>query len=138
MNDTSPTVTDVRTALLRETSEFYRRRQPHHQVMAEHRTDPNPAFDTHFDAYEGLVAAGCFAEALATVLRIVEQRHPETAADLASLIHDVQENGNDCLDGANDDIWARIERETAAKSAPACTAEVSDHTCTCLTGEPTA
>lgn len=113
--DTRPTVTEIRTALIRDTSDYYQRRQAHYRTMRETQTKTGTAYDTALDAYEGLVAAGCFAEALATVLRIVEERHPETAADLASLVHEVQENGNDCLDGANDDIWALIERERTAE-----------------------
>lgn len=108
-----PNVTEIRTAPIKDTAAFYRRRQPHHNAMvAAPKDDPN--FNTIFDAYEGLVTAGCYAEALATVLRIVEQRHPETAADLAAVIHDVRENGNDCLEDANADVWALIEREAEA------------------------
>lgn len=116
MNDTTPTVTEIRTALIRDTSDFYRRRQPHRTAMRNAPKD-DPHFNAIFDAYEGLVAAGCYAEALATVLRIVEQRHPETAADLASLVHEVRESGNDCLEDANADVWAVVEREREAANA---------------------
>ena len=112
MNDTTPTVTEVRTALIKETAGFYDRRRPYHHAMRNApKGDPN--YGALFDAYEGLVGAGCYAETLATVLRIVAERHPDTAADLASLIHDVMENGNDCLDGANDDVWPLAETPAA-------------------------
>ena len=143
MTDTSPTVTDVRTALIREASAAIERRQACyralHAIPAEQREN-NPRYNALFDTYEDLAREGSYAQTIAAILRTVEQRHPETAADLAALVHEVMENGDDVLDGPNDDIWALIERETEAKTAatpaPACSAEVSDHTCTCLTAAP--
>lgn len=141
MSDTNPTVTDVRTALIRETADYTERRRAHHAAMratAPELRENNPTFNARFDAYEGLAIAGARSQLIAAMLRTVAIRDPETADELAALVHEVMENGDDALDGPNDDIWAAIEAETAAKSAIACTAEVSDHTCTCLTGEPTA
>ena len=141
MNDTSPTVTDVRTALIREASAVIERRQACyralHAIPAEQREN-NPRYNALFDTYEDLAREGSYAQAIAAILRTVAIRDPQTADELAALVHEVMENGDDALDGPNDDVWALIEAETAAKSATACTAEVSDHTCTCLTGEPTA
>lgn len=117
---TEPTVTDVRTALIREAAEYGERRRAHYQAMhdtpAKLRQN-NPHFDALFDAYDGFATGGAFAQTLAAVLRIVAERDPKTADELASLVHDVMENGDDCLDGPNDDIWALVERERAAAEA---------------------
>lgn len=117
---TEQTVTDVRTALIRVAADFGERRRAHHQAMrdipAELREN-NPTFDARFDAYEGFATGGGYAQALAAALRTVAARDPKTADELAALIHDVMENGDDCLDGPNDDIWALVERERAAAEA---------------------
>lgn len=117
-----PAVTDVRTALIREAVDFGGRRRAHHAAMRAIPADMrqnNPHFDALFDAYEGFATAGGYAQTLAAVLRIVAERHPETADALAALINDVTENGGDCLDGPNDDAWARVEAERAEKAAAA-------------------
>lgn len=117
MNDTTPTVTEVRTALIREAADLITRRRAHHQAMrdipAEMREN-NPHFNALFDAYEGMALAGTRSQAIAAMLRAVAKRDQRAADDLASLIHDVMENGDDRLDGPNDDIWALIEREAEA------------------------
>jgi hypothetical protein len=120
MTEQTPTVTEVRTALIREAADFTERRRAHHQAMRAippERREGNPHFDAMFDAYEGFAIGGGYAQTLAAVLRTVAARDPETADKLASLIHDVMENGDDCLDGPNDDIWALLEAEKARVEA---------------------
>lgn len=119
MTDTdtqTPSVADVRDALIREAGDFGTRRRSYHNAI---RTLPetDPLAQASFDAYEGLASAGCFAQTIAAILRVAAERHPETAADLASLVHEVMENGDDCLDGPNDDVWARVEQERAEAAA---------------------
>lgn len=120
MNDQQSTVTEVRTALIRVAADFGKRRRAHHQAMRDTPAvlrENNPTFDARFDAYEGFAAGGGYAQTLAAALRIVAARDPECGDRLASLIHDVMENGDDCLDGPNDDIWARVEAEKAHAEA---------------------
>lgn len=105
MTSEQPTVTQIRTALLKESQDFYQRRKPHSAAM-----HGKGAHDAHFDAYEGLVAAGAYAEALAAILRLTAERHGEdAAADFAALVHDVMENGNDGLEDVNRDVWDVID-----------------------------
>lgn len=120
---TAPSVTNARTALIREAGDFGTRRRSYHNAI---RTLPetDPLAQASFDAYEGLASAGCFAQTIAAILRVVAERHPETAADLASLVHEVMENGDDCLDGVNDDAWNRVERQRKAEAAAKATAGV--------------
>lgn len=120
MTDTAPTVTEVRTALIREASDFAERRRAHHAAMRATPADlreKNPTFDARFDAYEGLAIAGARSQLIAAMLRALAVRDPRTADEFAALVHEVMENGDDALDGPNDDVWALIERETEAKSA---------------------
>jgi hypothetical protein len=117
---TAPTVTGVRTALIREAADYGERRRAHHaamRAMPVAEREENPYYDALFDAYEGFAKGGGYAQTLAAVLRIVAGRDPKTAAELALLIEDVMENGDDCLDGPNDDVWARVESERAEKAA---------------------
>lgn len=113
---TDSTTTDVRAALLAEVADFHRRRQTHHRAMHDH-CEGEARFEAAFDAYEGMVAAGCYAETLSTILRILLERHPQTAADVTALIHEVMENGNDSLEDANNDVWPLVEAAHAAKAA---------------------
>lgn len=122
-NDTAkPTVTEVRTALIREAADYGERRRAHHKAMRAIQyaaRQNNPHFDAMSDAYEGFATSGGYAQTLAAALRILAARDPKTADELAALIHEVMENGDDCLDGPNDDIWLIVEAEkTAAPTAP--------------------
>lgn len=72
----NPTVADVRRALVAESNDFYERRQPIHRAMHDAPKD-DPNFGPLFDAYESLVAAGCYAWLLAAILRKLAQDHGE-------------------------------------------------------------
>lgn len=98
-------VTAVRRALLAESEDFYKRRQPYRKAMQDATTETER--DAALDTYEGFVTAGCYGLLLSAFLRTLEEDHgPTYAEDFAAAIADVMENGNECLEDANDDLDA--------------------------------
>jgi hypothetical protein len=108
----APTVTAVRYALITESTDFHSRRQPYSKTMLD-----RDASRAVLDAYEGLVAAGSYGWALAAILRLLNEKYgADCAAEVASIVHEVMENGTDGLDEANEDVWAAIEAEDLAEA----------------------
>lgn len=95
-----PTVLDVRRALMAEAVDFHKRRQPHRHAM---KLDGYG--DVALDAYEGLAAAGCYAQVIAAILAdLAAGGYDDLVANYTALVHDVMENGDDGLENANSDI----------------------------------
>jgi hypothetical protein len=112
--DDQPTVIEVRTSLVKVAMDFHKRRQPHSKLL-----HTPGATDADFDAYEGMSDAGCFAQALAAALWIVNEREGcgELAADLAAVVSDVIDNGADGLEYCNADVWDLIEKSEAEQAS---------------------
>jgi hypothetical protein len=102
MSDTTEprSITDLRRALLAEYLKCAERRKPHFDAF---RAD-DPASIIHWQAYEGLVGTGTYAWLIAGVLRLLEKRDPDAAADVAQWVELSLDSGVEWLEHLNNDI----------------------------------
>lgn len=100
----------TRTALVAEWTDAMERRHAHFETLRGDRKpgDPvlerTPLTDAALDAYEGLVGAGTYAYLIAAMLLEVDEVNPALAQQLAEMVDEVHESGDECLEGANDDL----------------------------------
>ena len=110
MNIPSPLVnldvTDIRRDLVNRSNDLHRRAETYNAVLIAHNNlaPDEPAADADLDAHDGLETASMLAWTLAAVLRLVADRHPETAFLAAGIAETGMNAGVDWLDDANDDL----------------------------------
>lgn len=116
MTDTTKprSITDLRRALVAESEACHQRRQQYHVAMKN-----NPEDQAAPDAYEGLVGTGTYAWLVAGILRLLEQRHPETAATVADWTEESLNSGVDWLESLNDDLDVQLDVDATTAKAGA-------------------
>jgi len=102
MSDTR-SITDLRCALVAESRAHLKTSRTYADIL---KPDNTNATQADWDAFGGAVGTGTYAWLVAGVLRLLEQRHPETAATVAGWVGLSQDSGIDWLESLNNDLDA--------------------------------
>lgn len=108
--ETARSITDLRRALVAESHAHLKTSRSYMAILTPGNADATQA---DWDAFGGAVGTGTYAWLVAGILRLLEQRHPETAETVAQWVGLSQDSGIDWLESLNNDL----------DSEPAATAE---------------
>lgn len=98
-----PTVTSVRTALVKISNDMYDRSKPYIEGLLSEGSAPSHDAAMR-DAFVGLATGNTFTFVLAAVLRVANEADPVLGERLARLAHNALECGLDWFEDANDDL----------------------------------
>jgi len=102
-NDTIPEIdiNALRRKLIAEYVTSGERRKAYFDVLRPGNADATRA---DWDAYMALAGTGTYAWLVSGILRLLEQKHPETAVNVAAWVELMLDSGTDWLEDLNNDL----------------------------------
>lgn len=94
-------ITDLRRQLVAESRAHLKTSRSYADVLTPRNVGATQA---DWDAFCGATGTGTYAWLVAGILRLLEQKHPETAATVAEWVEESLNSGMDWLESLNNDL----------------------------------